>query len=472
VVIIQPSIAGLSFTNPAMSVSKNVGLAVITVVCSNPSIEPVASSNSVPLSVSYFTSDGTAIAGQDYTTTSGTLVFTNGIGTNFFTVPIINSGLITGNRTFTVSLTNATAPGVITIPGSQVVTIVDNNSGLSFSAANYTILKTGVATNITVVRTDNTNLTSTVNFSTADGTAVAGTDYVATNGVLTFTNGETSHTFALRVIATTTVQPDKTVLLQLSTPTNGILTAPSAAILTIRDNSGSLVVPAGSALLSESLITNGIIDPNETVKMLFAFRVSAGTNIANLTATLLATNGINSPTPSGPVSYGPLIARGPSASQAFTFTANGTNGQNIAATFQLANGSINLGQAAFTYTLGTWTNTFVSTNAIIINDLAPASPYPSTIVVSNVNGVIVKATVTLTNLYHTYPNDIDALVVSPGQKDTLIMAHAGGGNAIGKVTLTFDDAATNSLPPKAYPQTTITNGTYKPTSYLPIPSFP
>jgi hypothetical protein len=276
----------------------------------------------------------------------------------------------------------------------------------------------------------------------------------------------------LRVIATTTVQPDKTVLLQLSTPTNGILTAPSAAILTIRDNSGSLVVPAGSALLSESLITNGIIDPNETVKMLFAFRVSAGTNIANLTATLLATNGINSPTPSGPVSYGPLIARGPSASQAFTFTANGTNGQNIAATFQLANGSINLGQAAFTYTLGTWTNTFVSTNAIIINDLAPASPYPSTIVVSNVNGVIVKATVTLTNLYHTYPNDIDALVVSPGQKDTLIMAHAGGGNAIGKVTLTFDDAATNSLPPKAYPQTTITNGTYKPTSYLPIPSFP
>lgn len=472
VVIIQPSMAGLSFTNPAMSVSKNVGLAVITVVCSNPSIEPVASSNSVPLSVSYFTSDGTAIAGQDYTTTSGTLVFTNGIGTNFFTVPIINSGLITGNRTFTVSLTNATAPGVITIPGSQVVTIVDNNSGLSFSAANYTILKTGVATNITVVRTDNTNLTSTVNFSTADGTAVAGTDYVATNGVLTFTNGETSHTFALRVIATTTVQPDKTVLLQLSTPTNGILTAPSAAILTIRDNSGSLVVPAGSALLSESLITNGIIDPNETVKMLFAFRVSAGTNIANLTATLLATNGINSPTPSGPVSYGPLIARGPSASQAFTFTANGTNGQNIAATFQLANGSINLGQAAFTYTLGTWTNTFVSTNAIIINDLAPASPYPSTIVVSNVNGVIVKATVTLTNLYHTYPNDIDALVVSPGQKDTLIMAHAGGGNAIGKVTLTFDDAATNSLPPKAYPQTTITNGTYKPTSYLPIPSFP
>jgi uncharacterized delta-60 repeat protein len=472
VVIIQPSQAGLSFTNAALSVSKNVGQAVITVVCSNPSIEPVASSNSVPLSVNYFTTDGTAIAGQDYTNTSGTLVFTNGIGTNTFTVPIINSGIVTGNRTFSITLTNATSPGKIVPPSVQVVTIMDNNSGLSFSSPTYSILKSGVATNITIIRTDNTNLTSTVNFATADGTAVAGTDYVATNGLMTFTNGETSHTFSLRVIATTTVQPDKTVLLQLSNPTNGILVSPSAATLTIRDNSGSLVVPAGSTLLSESLMQNGIIDPNETVKMLFAFRVSGGTNVANLTATLLPTNGVTSPTPSGPVSYGPLIARGPSASQAFTFTANGTNGQNIAATFQLANGAVNLGQAAFTYTLGTWTNVLVSTNAIVINDNTTASPYPSTITVSNLNGVIIKATLTLTNFYHTYPKDVDVLVVSPAQQDTLVMAHTGGGNAVGPVTLTFADSATNSLPPYAYPQTSITNGTYEPTAYLPIPNFP
>ena len=467
VVIIQPSNAGLSFTNSAMSVSKNVGLAVITVVCSNPGIEPVASSNTVPLSVYYFTSDGTAVAGQDYTNTTGTLVFTNGVGTNTFTVPIINNSLITGNRSFTVNLANATPPGKITSPSTQVVTIIDSNSGLSFSSATYTILKTGVATNITVVRTDNTNTTSQVSFATADGTAVAGTDYFATNGVLTFTNGVTSQTFALRVIATTTEQPDKTVLLSLSNPTNGILVSPSAAILTIRDNSGSLVVPAGSALISESYTpANGIIDPGETVNMFFGLRISAGTN-ANVTATLLATNGV---TPlSGPQNYGTLVARGPSAFRAFSFMANGTNSQRIAPTFQLAN---NLGQVAFTFTLGTWTNTFANTNIIIINDVGPASPYPSMISVSNMNGVVIKATVTLTNIYHTHPSDIDALVVSPSAQTSLIMAHTGGGNAIGKVSLTFDDAATNSLPPTAYPQTTITNGTFKPTSYLPKPVFP
>jgi hypothetical protein len=93
------------------------------------------------------------------------------------------------------------------------------------------------------------------------------------------------------------------------------------------------------------------------------------------------------------------------------------------------------------------------------------------ITVRNINGLVYKATVTLTNIYHTHPSDIDVLVVSPGQQNTLLMNHAGGGNSIGRVTLKFDDAATNSLPATAYPQTTITNGTFKPTAYG-SPIFP
>ena len=159
---------------------KDVGNAIITVVCSNPGIEPViVDSNTVPLSVQYYTVDGTALAGQDYTGVSGTLIFTNGIGTNTFSVPINNNSLITGSRTFTVALTNATAPGKITSPSNQVVTIIDSNSGLSFSSPIYTVNKTNVTATITVIRTDNTNTVSTVNFSTADGTAVAGMDYIA-----------------------------------------------------------------------------------------------------------------------------------------------------------------------------------------------------------------------------------------------------------------------------------------------------
>ena len=352
VVVLQPSQAGLSFTSSTNEIAKNNDDILIAVVCSNPSIEPVPSTNVPPLSVKFSTADGTATAGIDYAATNGTLIFTNGLATNYFAVPIINNSLPEGNRTFSVNLSSPTAPGKLVSPSTQVVTILDDNAGLSFSSPAYTVLKTAGSATITVLRTDFTNTTSLVNFATADGTAVAGQDYVATNGTFTFTNGQTSQTFSVTVIGSSTVQPDKTVLLQLSDPVNGFLVAPYAATLTIHDTSGSLVVPDGSALVHESGPVNGIIDPGETVSLLFAFRVSGGTNANDVSAMLLKGNGITSPTPSGPQNYGTLFFDGPPVSREFTFTAAGTNSQQITATFQLQSDGNNIGTALFTYTLG------------------------------------------------------------------------------------------------------------------------
>jgi uncharacterized delta-60 repeat protein len=476
VVVVQDADAGLSFTNSVASVLKNAGSLVVAVVCSNTNAEPViVYSNGVPvtipLSVHYSTADGTALAGLDYTAVSGTLVFTNGIATNTFTVPILNNSLVMGDRTFSLHLSNPTPPGQLVPPSVQTVTIIDNNSGLSFSSPTYTVLKMGVAATITVLRVDNTNTVSSVDFATANGTALAGLDYIATNGTFVFTNGETSKTFSVFVINNTVVQPDKTVLLQLSNPTGGILMAPYIATLTIHDTGGSFVVPAGSTLISESGPTNGIIDPGETVTLLFAFRAAGGTNVANLYATLLPINGITSPSPSTRQYYGPLTVGGPSVSRPFTFTVSPgyTNGQQIVATFKLEDGAKNIGTNGFTFTLGTWTATFSNTAAIIINDMTIATPYPSIINVSNVGGVVIKATVTLTNLSHESVYDIDALLVAPNAQDTLLMSHVGTlGVSASHITLTFDDAATNSLPSTG----AITSGTNKPTAYPPSPLFP
>lgn len=468
-VVEQDADAGLSFTNANFSVLKNAGVAVITVVCSNPSIEPtVVNSNTVPLSVHYSTADGTATAGIDYTATSGTLVFTNGIGTNTFLVPILNNNSsVTGNRTFTVSLSNPTPPGQVTPIGMQTVTIIDSNSGLKFSSANYTVLKTNVAATISVFRTGYTDNVVSVNFIATNGTAVAGLNFMATNGTLIFTNGVTNQTFTVNVIDTTAVQPNLTVLLQLLNPTNDILVTPSAATLTILDNTGSYVVPAGSALTYESGPVNGIIDPNETVTLLFAFRDAGFLNVTNLVATLLPVNGVISP--SGSQVYGPLIAESHSVSQPFTFTAHGTNGQTILPTFQLSDNAKPIGTNTFTFTLGSWTSTFTNASTIVISDDTAASPYPSPISVSGVGGTLIKATVTVTNMNHTRASDIAMLVVSPAVQDTLLEANAGGSHAISQVTLTFDDAATNS----PLPQTgQIISGTNEPTAYLPVLQFP
>ncbi len=219
--------------------------------------------------------------------------------------------------------------------------------------------------------------------------------------------------------------------------------------------------PAATPIATESLIRA------RRVSLLFALRASGGTNIPAVYATLQPLNGIGSPSPASAVSYGPMVVNGPSVSRQFAFTANATNSQTIQATFQLSNGTANIGQAVFTYSVGTWTNTFYNTNGIIINDLAIASPYPSGILVTNVGGVLVKSVVTLTNLYHGFTKDIQALVVAPAGQDTMLMGHAGNGIAT-KVTLTFDDAATNSLPSGSV----LTTGTNKPTAYPSTTVFP
>jgi hypothetical protein len=298
---------------------------------------------------------------------------------------------------------------------------------------------------------------------------------VPTAGSLTFTNGITNQSFTVTVLNNGVVQPDVTVLLQLLSPANAILLPPSAATLTIHDNTGSYVIPAGSTLIYESGPTNGIIDPNETVTLLFAFRDAGGTNVTDLKATLLSTNGITAPAPLTQ-DYGPLVYHGHSVSRPFTFTAHGTNGQQIVATFLLTNNTANvgIGMGVFGYTLGTWVATYANTAPIYIpyigapGGYGPASPYPSVIHVSGLSGTVVKTALTWTNVSHTSPEDIDALLVAPNQADTLFMAHAGSQNPITHVTLSFDDAATNSLPQSGQ----ITNGVYKPTSYLPVPGFP
>jgi uncharacterized delta-60 repeat protein len=461
------------FTSAGYQVGENGVSAVIKVRRTGATSGPNPD-GSGDISVDFATSDVTAQAGINYVGVTNSLVFPPGEVLKTMFIPVMNDSNITANLTVNLTLSNPTPPAGLGDQPTAVLTIINvdivgGNPRFKFSSSTYTVSKSGVSATITVLRTGFTNNVASVNFATTNGTAIAGQNYVSTNGTLVFINGVTSNTFSVVVIDNSIPQPDKTVLLQLFNPTNGSLTAPSTATLTIFDASGSLVIPAGSALISESGPVNGIIDPNETVTMSFAFRVAGGTNVSNLRATLLAANGITSPSTNGPQSYGPLTVYGPSVSRNFTFTATGTNAQQIAATFNLLDETKNLGQAVFNYTLGQWTKTFSNPAAIIINNLAIATPYPSIINVSNMGSVFLKATVTLTNLTHTSVYDVDALVVAPNQKDTLIMSHVGTpGVAANHITLTFDDAATNSLPPTG----AITTGTNKPTAYPTLPVFP
>jgi hypothetical protein len=73
---------------------------------------------------------------------------------------------------------------------------------------------------------------------------------------------------------------------------------------------------------------------------------------------------------------------------------------------------------------------------------SPGSPYPSSINVAGLAGAITKLTVTLHNINHERPDDLQILLVGPTGKKFVLMADAGGAGtpAVG-VNLTFDNDA-------------------------------
>lgn len=98
--------------------------------------------------------------------------------------------------------------------------------------------------------------------------------------------------------------------------------------------------------------------------------------------------------------------------------------------------------------------------AITINDGTTASPYPSNITVAGFPGSVAKVTVTLNGLTHTFPDDVDVLLVGPSGQMSVLMSDVGGGDDVAGLTFTLDDTAINSLPDSV----TFGAGTYKPTN--------
>jgi hypothetical protein len=80
------------------------------------------------LTVDYSTASDTAVAGADYTATSGTLFFADGQTTAVFSVPILNDATPEPNETFRVSLTNPSAGATLGTLATSTVTIVDDDT--------------------------------------------------------------------------------------------------------------------------------------------------------------------------------------------------------------------------------------------------------------------------------------------------------------------------------------------------------
>jgi uncharacterized repeat protein (TIGR01451 family) len=106
----------------------------------------------------------------------------------------------------------ATATTVVTTPAISIgdASVVEGNVGTTSLVFAVTLVAPSAQT-------------ITVNYATTDGSATAGSDYYATNGVLTFPPGTTNESLTVTVIGDTTVETDETLCVDLSNPDNGTL---------------------------------------------------------------------------------------------------------------------------------------------------------------------------------------------------------------------------------------------------------
>jgi hypothetical protein len=250
----QPDVGAYEVTAPPVvsiadaTVAESAGSASFVVSLTVPATGSVT--------VAYATAAGTATAGADYTTASGTATFTTGQTTRNVAIAVVSDALDENDETFTTTLS---APTGATLGDAQATGTITDDDPLPTVAALDCAVAEGDAGSapcpfgITLAPVSGRAVT--VAYATEAGTAIAGADFTAVSGALTFAPGTTSLPRPVSVLGDTTVEPNETFTLRLSGPVNALLPDDAAAGLILDDDAvplSSLELTHGSVLRADA----------------------------------------------------------------------------------------------------------------------------------------------------------------------------------------------------------------------------
>ena len=221
-----------SFAQATFSTSENNNSASITIIRTGGSLGVVSATITL--------SNGTASA-SDYNNSPIIVNFVDGQTSQTISVPIINDTLYEINETINLSLVSAT----IGNQGTAVLTIDDSGDRptISFASSSQTVVEGFTSPqnlSYTVSLSNPSTRTITVQYATADGSALASSDYTTSTDTLTFNPNETTKTFTVPIVNNSVNEPDETFTLTLSNPTNATL-GTNATTTTITDTLQSSV---------------------------------------------------------------------------------------------------------------------------------------------------------------------------------------------------------------------------------------
>jgi len=256
---------------------------VFTVTLSQPATGPVT--------VAFATRDGTAQAGSDYAAQSGTLSFAAGETSRTIAITLRGDTADEIDESFEIALSGLT--GASFAPAGEGIsargTILNDDAPPLLSLSNAEVIEgaSGTRNMIFTLSLDKAISQSvTARFATADGTALAGSDYVARSGTVTFAAGETSKTVSVAVRGDRVIEADESFNLLLSNVTRASLT-PGGGVGTIRNDD----LPPATFSISDAQLTEGDAGFAQmlfTVSLSRALAATASVNFATQNGTARA----------------------------------------------------------------------------------------------------------------------------------------------------------------------------------------
>ena len=197
-------------------------------------------------SVSFATADGSARAPADYAATTGARSFPSSLfgGTQVQTVavPVEGDRLDEPNETFRLVISGAEVAD-----GEGVATILDDDLPPAVGVADAAPAPEGANAAFAVNLSAPSGRVVTVDFATANGSALAGQDYTARSGTLTIAAGATGGSLGVALIDDTADEPSETFELRLSAPAAATLGDAAATGTILDDDEPPAAAPAPAA---------------------------------------------------------------------------------------------------------------------------------------------------------------------------------------------------------------------------------
>ena len=233
-----------------LSVSESAATAQVRVSLSRPAYDEV--------SLRYGTAAGTAIATSDYTARSRVAVTVPaGDTTATVSVPILADDVYEADEFFFVDLSDPTL-AALSSDIRALITIVDDDSPPTLSVGGAQPVSESAGPLVfTVTRTGATSLPATFNWSTADVTAEAGSDYTAESGTVTIPATMSTAQLSVTVLSDSVAEDDETVLVTLSTPINAVIIDGSATGVILDDDQTVARTPGVVVNPSALAVTEG-----------------------------------------------------------------------------------------------------------------------------------------------------------------------------------------------------------------------